>query len=158
MGSRSCYLQACVHLRRKPFMGELSSKQAWSCPWTPSPSSDVHAAECQTSDMAKFGREVRRVEWCLLPLRAGDRQPRDQGAGRVDGGDDVWTLTLPVTWSGAMVGGRLEAKPGLRASVPWGKGQSLWALVNRSGNKTRRTQKNAVLCLRSLFRPAPRWA
>lgn len=30
------------------------------------------------------------------------------------------------------MGGRLERKSGFRGAVPWGRGQSLWALVNRS--------------------------
>lgn len=30
------------------------------------------------------------------------------------------------------MGGQLEGKFGLRGAVPWGMGQSLWALVNKS--------------------------
>lgn len=50
---------------------------------------------------------------------------------------------------------------GLRGSVPWGMGQSLWTLVNRSGNKKDRTNlgKLSVLLLAKLAQGSPeRWA
>ena len=50
------------------------------------------------------------------------------------------------------MGGQLEGKFGLRGAVPWGMGQSLWALVNKSGNKKNRwdLEKPSALLLTKL--------
>lgn len=102
------------------------------------PISDLHPNAHQTlwalnpQDIANEGR----LEQFQLPVGCCREHPRNQGLGRGKGGDQVGPVTLPVTCSGARVGGWLEGKSGFRGSVPWGMGQSLWALVNRSGNMT----------------------
>lgn len=62
-----------------------------------------------------------------------------------------------MTWAGATVGGWLEGKSGFRGSVPWGTGQSLWALVNRSANKNdrRNLEKPGASQLMKLLQASP---
>ena len=94
----------------------------------------------------------RSLTWLLLPLGTRRAQPKNQGLVQEEGGDEATPITLPVTRSGAMMGGQLEGKFGLRGAVPWGMGQSLWALVNKSGNKKNRwdLEKPSALLLTKL--------
>lgn len=83
--------------------------------------SDLSPAGSQLRSADPTGRFDREGRSAFGPPQSW-QEPREQGA--------VSSLTLPMTWSGAT-----EGKSGLKESMPWGTGGSLWALVNRSGNK-----------------------
>ena len=91
--------------------------------------------------------QARQGEEEAKTVSASRAQPRNQE-------DEARQITFPVTWAEATI----EGKSGFTGSVPWGMGQSLWALVSKSGKQedTRNLDKPRALLLRSPFKPALR--